>query len=599
MAERPWQPTVRHVVPGEAVRAGVDGRPTRDLEARTAYLKDRMDAAELGRAVFDRDAALAPGLVAGCPVYWDDGAQRYAAAYAGWAVDAAGVVAPAPAALVVGLLYAKTSDTLGAVVLSGRVDALDLTAVVVGGEVRAGPLWLSGDPGLLTWSPVPTGPLVAVADGAGGVFVTPSFKGFVEDHTHYRHELVCRPAGTHVAPAPGDRHAIADADADRPGWLPADHPVFGGRAPSVAAWGYNLRADPALRRLWPPVPLAAAGLVWDKGAGGGGVEVPLGVTGLCVVDRNGLWWTSDCYGDVPWPTDLDTAVSSSASSSARPECPRDEQMRLAVYFTRMAFLTDRTVVTSLAPAAGSPIRVLDCDGAAASTGALVLALDGEFALEGTTEPGHLVVKSQSGSKFLRGPVVEALRADPDGSVELTATATRAAADDAAVTEYLGTVTVKANLEPGERLLLTQVVDLADVRQRTYLDLMALGFPAGQAATARVKLAVPTANLPASPRLKIRVQVWGRTAGTLPDLTFAYRVVPRPAGLTPAAVPTADTAGTLACSAAVGADEYVEAETDDFAVAAGDTVQFTVGREAADGYAGEVLLLDVTGVLFGG
>ena len=46
-----WHYNIRHVTPGEPVQAGIVGRPDRALQDRTDYLKQRLDAAELGRAL--------------------------------------------------------------------------------------------------------------------------------------------------------------------------------------------------------------------------------------------------------------------------------------------------------------------------------------------------------------------------------------------------------------------------------------------------------------------------------------------------------------------------------------------------------------------
>jgi antitoxin (DNA-binding transcriptional repressor) of toxin-antitoxin stability system len=56
----PWRDDVPYVRDGEPVTAAVDGRPLRALAGRSEYLKDRIDAAELGEAVVRRAVSLDP-----------------------------------------------------------------------------------------------------------------------------------------------------------------------------------------------------------------------------------------------------------------------------------------------------------------------------------------------------------------------------------------------------------------------------------------------------------------------------------------------------------------------------------------------------------
>jgi hypothetical protein len=46
------------------------------------------------------------------------------------------------------------------------------------------------------------------------------------------------------------------------------------------------------------------------------------MTGLVVLDANGIWWLSDCHNDAPWPATYDSAVSEPPLSEGYAECPR-------------------------------------------------------------------------------------------------------------------------------------------------------------------------------------------------------------------------------------------------------------------------------------
>lgn len=620
MGKSKWTNNVRHIQRGESVSAGVAGRPDRALEGRTAYLKDRLDEAALGRANFDADATISPDLLEGQPVFWNDESQRYEKALAAVENDvASGTLVVQPSSECVGLLYAKTSATQGHVVLSGIVKLSSITNAI-DGPVEAGRYYLSS---AAAGKLVKQRPSVTVAvcfvlgpketcDDDPWVIVSPQVRDFLEDHIHYRFSLTCLPAGMHSAAdaAEAGRHVITDPDSTEPGWLPADDPIFDGKAPTGAVFGYNLGQHESLNRVWPPVPLQAVAVLWDKGQGlVGATEVPLGRDGLVIVDGNGIWWMSDCLGDVPWPEDYDnTSVDSSSSSSASsessasaPECPRIETMRVEIIYLRQVFGNDRTVVTSLQPGPESPITVLNCDGEPATTGDLKLGLNLQFLLDPDLVNGSTVFKELTeGFKFKRGVVTEGLIAGDD-SVVLTGTVQRPlSAADGAPTVHQGIVQVRVNLEPTDRELPPQIVRLADAVERLYKDVPYVGLPEAQDASVRLRINVPPAGLPTVPRLKIRAVLFGRVAATLPPLTMTYRRLPTPAaGGAVVALPTSDTSLAFDSELPIGVDEMVAVESEDFVVTAGDTVLVTIARAADAGYAGEVGIIRWGGVLISG
>ena len=101
---------------------------------------------------------------------------------------------------------------------------------------------------------------VLISDGQGNVLVNTQITDFVHDHVHYKFDLVALPAGEHTPPLEPARHTIENADPTVEGWLPADDPVFNGKAPANAQFGYNIGANAQLNNLWPPIPVNAASL---------------------------------------------------------------------------------------------------------------------------------------------------------------------------------------------------------------------------------------------------------------------------------------------------------------------------------------------------
>lgn len=622
-----WLHNFKHVAPGEPVDAGVVSRPDRALQDRTEYLRARLDASALGQALFDVNATVAPDVLAGEPVYWNVTTQRYERALA--AVEPAPntqTLVTSPSSDVMGLCFKKKAATLGDIVLRGIVQLPEIENAVTG-PVAAGRYYLSADQsGKLVKDKPPVSVSVCYVQGtkdncadAPWVVVMPQVRDFVEDHVHYRFELVARPAGEHdpVEAANAGVHTIIDADATMEGWLPADNAVFAGKAPTGAKFGYNIAQHVALSRVWPPLPVQAVAVLWDKGIDRvGATEIPLGPTGLCIVNKDGIWWMSDCYGEVPWSATLDT-VASSEFYMSETTCPLTETTRVVLVFLRMVFGNDRSVVTSLKPAANSPITIANCDGLppnsdAAMTGDLELGLNLSFLVDPNEALGGQAFKEiTSEFKFKKGWVAEGVRA---GSGPLTVTGTRTRVLTTAEKTALGlpsgdTSTLKQGIitlsyddQLVEREISPQIIRLADTVERIYQDIPYLGFPDGQNAAVRVRLNVPASNIGDVLQMKIRVQLFGRggtsvTPATLPAMTMTYRRLSRPAtGGT--VLPTTDTSLTFNAAVSVTIDKAIEVESQAFTVAEGDTVLVTLSRAGSvDSYAAEVGMLRMTGIVF--
>ncbi len=592
-----WPNQVRFTETGEAATAGAVNRAPLGLESRTAYLRTRLDQAEAGQSLVAWDVSLDPDLLVGQPAYWNATNGRFEAALASVVVED-GELRPAESARCVGVVYSKEFSDKGAILIAGYA-VLDI-ANATGGDVEAGFYYLSGvTPGGLVLQPQPVTVSVLFADGSGKVFVQTAARDLLATHVHRKFALTCQPAGDTVHPSIGDRHVVTNADSAKPGWLPASY--FGASAPPRAVFGYNLDADPALKAAWPPVPASEACLIWNRGEGVGGVQVPDGASGLVLFTARGIWWMSDCYGDVPWPaaTVADSGNSSypsepSSDSLNDPECPRWDGMRLTLYFASPRFATDATSVLSLEAEDDSPITVVNAlSGEPASSGRLLLKFSSDALVESSDNDGSLAIKALSNGKFLAGPVVEGIRS---ANANLTLTGSRSKTIGGNVYQQ-GLLVATANFDPPTRDLPFSFVSLEDVKQRPYKDLLYLGFPAGQSSSVLLKLRIPVDGLPDDPKLKIRTQVLGRSAGTLPNLTVSYRILA--AAPTAVALPLIDSALGYVSSGSILADYYKQVDSDEISVAAGDVIFLSIARGSADGYSGEVGLLDFVGLLSAG
>lgn len=587
----------------DQVKAGVVNVPLRQLDTNIRYVWDVLQAAAVGSTVYSRRRAVEADVVVGSPVYWRPSTGQFERGLAVMDTDqTGGILRPAASAQIWGIVANKINATLADILLFGE-DEIDVSAAVTG-DLEAGAYYLSGTtPGKLTQQKNPVSVMVLRADGNGRVFVQPQFVDFLDRHTHYRFELACQPAGEHTQPVVGERHQITNPDSTLPGWLPADDGVFAGKAPAQAVWGYNINADPNLKAAWPPIPTTSATLEWDKGLDPNvaATVIPLGEHGLVIIDRNGIWWTSDCYGDVPWPVDFDSAIAGSLSlSDSGGECPRELHMGLTLWFTRPNFATDTTVVTSLRSKSGQ-IRIT-CQGTdtEATAGDLDINLDLNLTVK-NDEEGYLAIKNfdPDTSLFERGPVVEGIYTTQD-NVILSGDATTAIGNN---TLYQGKVQLTV-LPTTSIELDTELIRLDGVDEDFTEDppVMFLAFRAGEESEIRGRINVPASLDINSPTLTLRFTVLGRAAGTLPDLDVTYRRVERPSdGLN---VPVDLLSGSevnVNCdfgAVLASADLYVEVDSDPISIEAGDTIYYTVKRLSTDGYAGDVGLLRQGGIVSG-
>jgi hypothetical protein len=613
-----WLYNIRHVNAGEPVQAGIVNRPDAALETRTDYLKDRLDAAALGQALFDVDATVAEDVLEGQPVFWNAQTQRYEQAIVAVAPDAVtqNIVAQ-PSSDCVGLVYKKKTNNLADIVLHGIVKLPAITNAIAA-PITPGRYYLSAaQPGKLVKAR-PAAPVsVCYVQGAKDncaadpwIIVIPQMHDFLSDHVHHRFELFAQPVGT-VSVVDGRYQMAVASDTDidtATGWLPANHASFNGKAPANAAFGYNLKAHAQLAQVWPPVPVSAASVLWDKGTDlTGAFEVPIGCGGLVVLDVNGIWWMSNCVNDVPWS---DSAAQASSSSSAGIECPREERMRVIVAFLRMLYANDKNIVTSLYADPAGPLQITNCNNENAITGDLKIDLNLQLLVDpGNTNGGQALKEITANNTFKRGWVTEGVFSVSEaivltGSNTRTLTAAEKTAfniTDPATTVHQGLVRLAFNDPSLEREIAPQIVRLSDVIERLYYDVPYLAFPQSQESSLRLRFNVPNSGLSSSLQMAVTAQLLSRAAGGsgLPLLNVTYRKLPRP---TSGAVDLTkfDVTGlTLNYATAITADKVVEVSTAPFTVDPGDTVLVTISRPATNSvtaYNGEIGLLRVAGVV---
>jgi hypothetical protein len=686
---------IKYIQEGEPVSPGTPNRPLRQLDQNINYLWSLIEAANLGSTVYAREQTLESTAELGMPVYWNAANSRFERGLAGTETDVpTGYIQTSASSQIWGVVAEKHEATLGDILLFGYAK-LDISAATGdSGTVPAGLYYLSGrtQGGLAIQKPPISIPVLR-ADGAGSVFVNPTFMDVLQNHQHYKFDLTMLPAGDVTPPSAGSVHTITNADSTLSGWLPADDAVFGGNAPAGAKFGYNMSADFALDNAWPPLPLESSSVellknsIYDSGAsvyrqllfvgstvGSHGqdsqtfivsgaqvgddvlaspatltndllfdahvvsadqVEVrvtntstgpavlttgvvhvnvfkdpenwtPTKVAGqalddLVVINRDGIWWMKDCYDNVPWATDYDS--NSSVSESAGPSCPHIATPQMLMYFAKVNFATDQSVVTSL-ESTDSRLKVY-CRNTTdpKSVGDLDIDLDLNFTVSTDAEPGYLAFKSLDGENFKRGPVAEGVYTTTPTNVTLSGDASATVSVGGTNREvFYGNIGVNVNVDPTQELG-AQLVRLEGVTEE-HTPVLYLGMSNDYQSSYTVKFDVPF-DASADSTFKYRVRLLGRVAGTLPQLAFSYVKSSRPSGLTPqnpvpdgasASISDLVTTGTLTL-----ANSSVEAtqSTGITGVQPGDIIYITVTRDpadAADVYTGEVGVMQQTGVL---
>ncbi len=598
----PFQENLPLPTDGQPVAAGTLVPSLRVLNDNVRFLKAIIDDEARGETVFARDVTVEPDALLWQPVYYNSQTQRFERALANTAVDpTTGALLTTDSSRPWGVIAEKTNATKAKLLLQGYYPA-DL-ANAVDGTVTAGMYYLSGTtPGkLVKQRPPGVSVMVLMTDGNGMIYVNPAFRDSFDDHKHYQFALVCAPAGDYTPGSPTAN--ITAQDVELEGWLRADHSSFQGKAPQNATFGYNLAAS-ALRHVFPPIPLQSVYLEWNKALDStvGGTGVPLGSSGLCVINGDGIWWLSNCEDDVPWLSDSYYVAgerqdpdSEESDSPNVAECPRNLFMEMKLWFTRMTFKTSATVVTSLRAKTDSRLSVTCYPaGGDGSTGDLELDLDLEFVVGNDNELGAVVLKALDGNSFKRGVVTEGLKAGTSNvSVVGTIQRRQTPGDDDTPLIHQGIVEISASLDVNGREVPLDQVRLLGATEEFYQNVTALGLATGVKSGFQGKVRIPAVDLPTGTVAKLVFWVLGRTAGTLPALQLAYRVLPA-ATTTPTTLPTTDTSLAALGGETVAANQYVLAKSGEIEIAAGDVLQFTLFRNTSvvDGYAGQVQILDV-------
>ena len=270
--------------------------------------------------------------------------------------------------------------------------------------------------------------------------------------------------------------------------------------------------------------------------------------------------------------------------------------RLVLSFSKVKYATNPVTVTSLiAKDPQGPIKVTRCDNAPGQSGPLQIEYVPQDEVAETNVLGSAVVKRlESGRQFV-GNVLEGLQI-VDDTIQITADKSRylVPGDVNSPLVYQGVAKIRAIVEPADRTIAPQLVQLQDSVQRP--DLLTLGFPPSINSHVIYKFVLPgPSRFPPNPRAMLKLWLTGTLGTPLPGLSVAYRRIPTPVGVS--IIPSSPTSLTTPTMPTTDAAHYAEVSWPVFAVAAGDVVVIDVLRSgASDGYSGEVGIMNASLVI---
>lgn len=594
-----WE-NVNPIIDGEAVKSATPNRPIEQLTNRTQWLFDQLQKAEAGSSLILRSVPVNADVEVGHVVYFNEdvgaGQFRYDRAIAEVnGSNADGQWFASKRAFGEGLVLeifngaSNTADILiaGALDLTSYLDNAGKTLDDLfddGSAGTGGIVYLSSqDEGLLSFSRSVTSSYVGTLRPDGVISFKAGVIGSNRDHTHYLHMLWSAPAGDTSDPGSPNPHVITNPDTSLRGWLPVSE-FDPSAVPAGAVFGYNINHpdDVELKNNFPPVPLD---LYYAERNG-------VGISGEVIqVTEDGIWWMTDAYGNVPWPTDYDSSA------------PDLGDTEIKFWITKISLVNGIGKVISLAPDTNSsdriPVEVFipteDSDNlnpqAGAKSGILTAATAkigyGTEEVYNTNTQASIndstAAQRVSGANLIKVPVLSRLVSG--SGISLVSSHGNNAEG------HYGHVMISLAGDLGTTGKASLVV-LNSAREDVTSGIHFVALPSGRSSSVRYK--VTAGPVAFNNTLNVKFNIFSTIAGTIPALDITYRVIP-PASLTGnTAVPMVDTPGisTGAITVDVNSIRATELNSGITGVAPGSVVFLEISRTASDGYLGNVNILDV-------
>jgi hypothetical protein len=582
----------RPVTDGEPVTASVTNRLPVTNSVNTAYLLELFKRGMNNSGEFLWGVPIAPDVVIGDFVYFAGTEGRFAKGLARY-VFRDGRHQESETSAVWGVVIRVRNQT-GDLCTSGLCEfETDLAVYLTVPE--PGLRFLSDrTPG----EPVPDpvlpekclGCLVGVkSTGAVQFFVRPSLTGDSGRHRHESLELASVPAGTchHSLPK-----TITSVQPQQPGWVPASHPMFAGKMPEDAKYGYNPIAFQTGCR-WPLRFASNAGLRWQRCIHETDDPLLAAVPPeLYRIDETTIWWLTDATHHLPWDSRLDYTGGEPAG------LPADAyRFRMWLDFVNSGYGLTDGVVSSLRTAGGSGLTVTNYPfGGPAVTGDLLLDFALRFRLKETGDLRGHAVREINGTDVSTGPVVTGLKIDSRFLRVIRS-------DDSGDHLHSGVVVLGDPSGQIGQELPFEAVHLHGVEEAVEREAIGLAFPQTRVSSFLARIVVPFSETFSQFHLSLFFGILVTRSGNIaPDLLkLSYRIIAHPhqsnritqAFPHPALEP-------LACDFQVQNSQYstgyYTAQSEHFIVRPGDLVLVKVERSPPDNFNDRFILLRKSALL---
>lgn len=560
------------------------------LQQNIAFLSEVMQTVREGSALIgynaEIDADSSPDIEVGSPVYYDTTAGKFKLSKL--SVTMVGEVYVAePSSEVWGIVLKKCSDSRAHLLLDGLA-AINMQAST-GDPTPEGKYYLSRNVGQMQSTPdnMLRQP-VFLGTGDGEILFRPFFADNYPRFVPRQVSLTPGVAGT--ASTSGTNWVFSGPDSNQAGWLPANHAVFGGKAPVGAYAGYNFSQDPDIADVWPPLHPRESRLLVDPGGNRSrGYFTILGADNdRCVVNSDGIWWMTNCVGQMPWDFLADGAENQTV-------CPKSLPRRLWIESQFAGQLvTDPNTLNSLR----SKIPWLKVFAAGTQTpavrGDLELALsEQDWIRETPLDFSHLALKGLDSGQFTRGPVVTTIRSN---SPSLQITGGHDMSDEGDPEKRAGELVLSLNAAADTDVLPLRS-QLFGATTESFRETMATGFRAGVDSSAVFEMHIPKAVQSGS-ELGIVITFLAAETINFPS-GFAVRVmrIPETTGNDSEEIPSYQNLSfpNYPQGQQLAANHYRTTLTNKLAVAGGDRLYIKLSRAGvSDGVGGMLQVLGISG-----
>jgi hypothetical protein len=411
-------------------------------------------------------------------------------------------------------------------------------------------------------------------------------------HQHRIVELVAAPAGTwtHTNPPAG----ITSVRLDKPGWIPATHPVFAGKMPSGAVYGYN----PAFLTEhcdWPLHFADNAGLRWQRRNAETDDPLAAAVPGdFYRIDDTTIWWMRSATVFSPWSTKhsyLDGEPVNAASTAT------GYDFRMWLDFVNSGHGLTDTVVSSLRAEKESGLTVTQHPlGGPAAHGDLKLGFDLQFQTNKQWDWRGMAVKDIDKRTMKCGPVVSGIMVD---SSVLQIVQSEFSGDN----YHCGRIILGDPTGQIGQELPFEAIHLIGVEEALEREAVGLAFTHTRASSLYARIVVPHSNNFSAFRMSLFFGVLVTRSGNIHanTLKLSHRVIANPQNKNQItqAFPII-TLNELPCDFSVQNNQfsvgYYTAESDTFDVAPGDVVFVKIERNPPDNFNDRIILLRKAAIL---